>query len=79
MLLLLCAGTYIFRLTDESSVDATRGGNMAHLINHSCAPVAHSRMISVRHPVTQQLVDHVIIVASRDLQPGVCMWVYVCV
>jgi hypothetical protein len=43
---------------------------MAHLINHSCAPVAHSRMITVRHPDTNQLVDHVIIVASRNLQPG---------
>lgn len=63
-------GTYIFQLNDKSSVDATRGGNMAHLINHSCAPVAHSRMITVRDPRTNQLVDHVVIVASKDLQPG---------
>lgn len=66
----LRAGTYIFQLNDKSSVDATRGGNMAHLINHSCAPVAHSRMITVRDPRTNQLVDHVVIVASKDLQPG---------
>jgi hypothetical protein len=32
------AGTYIFALSDSFHVDATRAGNMAHLLNHSCDP-----------------------------------------
>ena len=32
------AGTYIFKLNDSACVDATRSGNVAHLINHSCEP-----------------------------------------
>jgi hypothetical protein len=66
----LAAGTYIFDLNMTASVDATRAGNMAHLINHSCGPCAHSRTITVRELDTGEPVDHVIIIASRDLPPG---------
>jgi SET domain-containing protein len=66
----IAAGTYIFDLNLAASVDATRAGNMAHLINHSCGPCAHSRTITVRGLDSGQLVDHVVIIASRDLEPG---------
>jgi hypothetical protein len=66
----LPAGTYIFALSERQCVDATRAGNMAHLINHSCAPCCHSRTITVRCPRTQQLVDRVVICASRDIAVG---------
>lgn len=65
-----CAGTYIFTLNDEEQVDATRAGNMAHLINHSCAPNGHSRILTVRDPATRRQQDHVIIIASRDILAG---------
>ncbi|WIA30589.1 hypothetical protein OEZ86_000671 [Tetradesmus obliquus] len=64
------AGTYIFRLNADYCVDATRAGNIAHLINHSCAPCCHSRTITVRCAATGQLRDHVVIVASRDIAAG---------
>jgi SET domain-containing protein len=57
-------------LNDEFSVDATRAGNMAHLINHSCAPLAYSRIITVRNPGSGVLEDHVVIIAARDLDAG---------
>lgn len=63
-------GTYIFGLSESACVDATRSGNMAHLLNHSCNPNCISRTITVRSPATGELQDHVIIFAKRDLQPG---------
>jgi SET domain-containing protein len=68
--LVVRAGTYIFRLNADYCVDATRAGNIAHLINHSCAPCCHSRTITVRCPSSGQLCDHVVIVASRDIAVG---------
>jgi hypothetical protein len=58
-------GTYIFRLNEDMCVDATVAGNIAHLLNHSCAPCCHSRTITVTHPVTGERRDHVVIFASR--------------
>lgn len=70
---LLPAGTYIFDLNERQMVDATRAGNIAHLINHSCAPNCHSRAITVRNPAGQ-LEDHVIIMASRDVAASEFVW-----
>lgn len=39
------AGTYIFQLNWNDCVDATRSGNLAHLLNHSCEPNCYSRTI----------------------------------
>lgn len=66
----LLPGTYIFALNGSQCVDATRAGNMAHLINHSCAPCCHSRTITVRCAGSNTLVDHVVICASRDIAAG---------
>jgi hypothetical protein len=46
-------------------VDATVAGNMAHLLNHSCAPCCHSRTITVADPASGRRRDHVVIFASR--------------
>jgi hypothetical protein len=43
---LVGAGTYVFRLNTSYCVDATRSGNLAHLLNHSCNPNCVSRTIS---------------------------------
>ena len=59
------AGTYVFRLDKDYCVDATRAGNMAHLINHSCEPNCHSRTITVNGR------NHVVIFALRDIGVGV--------
>ncbi|KAF5842505.1 hypothetical protein DUNSADRAFT_6749 [Dunaliella salina] len=67
---LVGAGTYIFRLNKDWCVDATRAGNMAHLLNHSCEPNCLSRTISARHPVTGNIADHVVIFAKRDIHAG---------
>ncbi|KAJ6845956.1 putative histone-lysine N-methyltransferase ATX2 [Iris pallida] len=58
---LVGAGTYMFRIDNERVIDATRSGSIAHLINHSCEPNCHSRVISVSGD------DHIIIFAKRDI------------
>ena len=45
-------------------MDATRSGNVAHLINHSCEPNCASRVFDNEDE------SHVAIFALRDLQPG---------
>ena len=57
------AGTYIFRLNEEHCVDATRAGNMAHLLNHSCEPNCISRTVFVDHG-GGRVEEHVIIFAK---------------
>lgn len=64
------AGTYVFRMTEEACVDATRTGNMAHLLNHSCAPNCYSRNISLRHEASGVLREHVLLCAKRPIAPG---------
>ena len=61
---LVGAGTYVFRLDRLQCVDATRAGNMAHLINHSCEPNCFSRTITVHGT------NHVVIFALRDIGVG---------
>ena len=58
------AGTYMFRLNETTVVDATRAGNMAHLINHSCDPNCSSRVFDNGDEA------HVAITALRDLRVG---------
>ena len=38
---------YIFRVTDEMLVDATRRGGLARFANHCCEPNCYSRIITV--------------------------------
>ena len=66
---LVGAGTYVFRLNTEWCVDATRSGNLAHLLNHSCSPNCASRTVSVKQGDADP-VDYVIIFALQDIDPG---------
>jgi hypothetical protein len=63
---LVGAGTYIFRRDSEAVVDATRAGNMAHLINHSCAPNCYSRLVGVGDGEG----PHIVLFALRDIAPA---------
>jgi hypothetical protein len=55
------AGTYIFALDGDRNVDATRTGNIAHLLNHSCAPNCFTRIVAAAGE------SRVVIFALRDL------------
>ena len=66
---LVGSGTYVFRLNDEYCVDATRSGNLAHLLNHSCRPNCASRTIRFAMK-GQEPRDHVMIYADRDIKKG---------
>lgn len=52
--------TMLFIVDDRTVVDATRGGNSARWINHSCSPNCESDVIGGR----------VVIDAVRDIAPG---------
>jgi SET domain-containing protein len=67
---LVGSGTYIFRLNANECVDATRCGNLAHLLNHSCSPNCHSRSIPVWNAAEHRTIDKVVIFAVRDIDPG---------
>lgn len=66
---LVGAGTYVFRLNADLCVDATRSGNLAHLLNHACSPNCASRTITVKQ-ANGGTVDYVIIFALRDIEAG---------
>uniref|UniRef100_A0A7R9Z1C3 Histone-lysine N-methyltransferase n=1 Tax=Chlamydomonas euryale TaxID=1486919 RepID=A0A7R9Z1C3_9CHLO len=67
---LVGCGTYVFRLNELQCVDATRVGNLAHVLNHSCDPNCYSRTVGVRVAASGQLRDHVVIFAKRDIRAG---------
>eukprot|EP00955_Chlamydomonas_euryale_P075921 362502-Chlamydomonas_euryale.AAC.6 len=52
------------RLNEAQCVDATRVGNLAHVLNHSCDPNCYSRTVSIRDPASGTLRDHVVIFAK---------------
>jgi SET domain-containing protein len=60
-------GSYIFRLDEGNHVDATMAGNIARFMNHSCAPNAYSKVVSVGNG---PLDKHIVIYAARDLEVG---------
>jgi len=54
-------GTYIFALDQNTTIDATKSGNMAQLLNHSCDPNCFSRQVGN---------GRVVLSAMRDIEPG---------
>jgi SET domain-containing protein len=52
--------TFLFRVDDDTYVDASRGGNESRFINHSCDPNCESDVIDGR----------IYISAIRDIPPG---------
>eukprot|EP00010_Vexillifera_abyssalis_P000996 CAMPEP_0201557870 /NCGR_PEP_ID=MMETSP0173_2-20130828/64350_1 /ASSEMBLY_ACC=CAM_ASM_000268 /TAXON_ID=218659 /ORGANISM="Vexillifera sp., Strain DIVA3 564/2" /LENGTH=307 /DNA_ID=CAMNT_0047970935 /DNA_START=277 /DNA_END=1197 /DNA_ORIENTATION=+ len=60
-------GCYMFRIDDEWIIDATKRGNMARYVNHSCSPNAATRIISD----SQSLIGkRIVIVAKKDIASG---------
>ena len=64
---LVGAGTYVFCLDDDFMVDATKAGNMAHLLNHSCQPNCYSKHVHVWDEKLGVKVPHVVICAKQAI------------
>uniref|UniRef100_A0A7S1YDV0 [histone H3]-lysine(4) N-trimethyltransferase n=1 Tax=Sexangularia sp. CB-2014 TaxID=1486929 RepID=A0A7S1YDV0_9EUKA len=56
--------SYLFRLDDDTIIDATKVGNMARFINHSCEPNSTAKVIDVGND------KRIAIYAIRTLLPG---------
>ncbi len=52
--------TFLFRVSEDTYVDAARAGNDARFINHSCAPNCEAEVVDER----------VYITALTDIEPG---------
>ena len=61
---------YMFRLDQRCIVDATRRGNVARFINHSCDPNAYSKVVAVHRPTERPESKKIIIFAMRELLAG---------
>ncbi|KAF2357703.1 FY-rich N-terminal [Trinorchestia longiramus] len=57
-------GCYMFRIDDDTVVDATMHGNAARFINHSCDPNCYSRVVDILGK------KHIIIFALRRIIRG---------
>ncbi|XP_065350384.1 histone-lysine N-methyltransferase trithorax isoform X3 [Cloeon dipterum] len=57
-------GCYMFRIDDDTVVDATMKGNAARFINHSCEPNCYSKVVDVLGK------KHILIFALRRIVPG---------
>lgn len=56
-------GSYIFRLSGDTYIDATRTGGKARFINHSCDPNCETKIMDLFGE------NHVVIVALRSIAP----------
>ena len=57
-------GCYMFKIDDDTVVDATMRGNAARFINHSCDPNCYSKIVDIFGK------KHIIIFANRKIIPG---------
>ncbi|KAG2237087.1 hypothetical protein INT48_004588, partial [Thamnidium elegans] len=56
--------SYLFRVDDDTVIDATKCGNVARFINHCCSPNCSAKIITVdKH-------KKIVIYANRDIEPG---------
>ncbi len=58
---------YIFRIDENTHVDATMAGNIARFMNHSCAPNAYSKIVAVGSGMADK---HIVVFAARDIAVG---------
>ena len=57
-------GCYMFKIDDDTVVDATMKGNAARFINHACDPNCYSKIVDILGK------KHIIIFAMRKIMPG---------
>ena len=55
---------YMFRVEDDLIIDATKKGNLARFINHSCDPNCYTRIIQVANT------PRVVIYSKRYIKAG---------
>ncbi|KIO23729.1 hypothetical protein M407DRAFT_77739 [Tulasnella calospora MUT 4182] len=56
--------SYLFRVDEDSVVDATKRGNLGRLINHSCTPNCTAKIIVVNSQ------KKIVIYAKTSIEPG---------
>lgn len=56
--------SYMFRIDDDTIIDATKKGNLARFINHSCEPNCFAKIIGFGS------VKKIIIYSKRDISVG---------
>ncbi|KAH9247262.1 histone-lysine N-methyltransferase SETD1B [Batrachochytrium salamandrivorans] len=56
--------SYLFRIDEDTIIDATKCGNLARFINHCCEPNCNAKVISVDGT------KRIVIYANRDLKEG---------
>ncbi|BFZ57815.1 histone methyltransferase set1 [Savitreella phatthalungensis] len=56
--------SYLFRVDEDTVIDATKAGNVARFINHSCDPSCTAKIITVSNH------KKIVIYAQRDIAPG---------
>jgi len=56
--------SYMFRINEEYIIDATKNGNRARFINHSCDPNCYAKVINVLGE------EKIVIYAKKDIEMG---------
>lgn len=56
--------SYLFRVDDDTVIDATKKGNIARFINHCCAPNCSAKIITVEKQ------KKIVIYSNRVIMPG---------
>ncbi|KAG1521954.1 hypothetical protein G6F47_002598 [Rhizopus delemar] len=56
--------SYLFRVDDDTVIDATKRGSIARFINHCCSPNCSAKIITVDKQ------KKIVIYANRDIEPG---------
>lgn len=56
--------SYLFRVDEDGIIDATKRGNMARFINHSCSPNCYANIISVENS------SKIVIYSKRTIEMG---------